>query len=172
MLQIGESVIFTTIDSVAKKNIIQVYNDIMEKEHKQKNKKYMPKYMPIQDLTNVLTALEEKDILFLYKIVSKADLIPNPQKGWGKDVAPGDMSFGGDIERIRQYRNKYVHSSPNAFMESELEREWNDILYLFKRADQYFKEEHNKMTSFHQQAVQLTQPRGMYTIKWDNLYPF
>ena len=117
------------------------------------------------DLNHILATLQKQDVLFLYKTIRGALPSIKPQKGWRKDLDAGDMSFGGDVERIRKYRNCYVHSLPAEFNESKLESDWNDILYLFKRVDQYFLDEHKKETSFHAQAKRLQPPRGIYLHK-------
>ena len=152
MVQIGQLVLFTAICTAENRNV-EVFNTILINDRKLKFN---------TNLEGILTTLQTQDVLYLYDFIKTAQLVPEPRTGWGYDVDPADMSFGGIIERIRQKRNKYVHNPPNAFVKSDLENQWIEDLQMFKHVDEYFK---NK-TSFHDQALQLAQQKGISTLKY------
>ena len=150
MVQIGHSVFLTTIDTTVKDELIPELNVVLKR-------------LSIKEITkreDISKTLQKEDVQVLYRVIRNTPLLPKPHSGWGKEVDRKDMSHSGDIERIRLSRNKYIHSPPHNFSKRELEAEWNDILYLFKRVDQYFQQEHNIKTIFHHEAVQLSD-RGM-----------
>lgn len=50
------------------------------------------------------------DLTVMYTIIRNVTNLAEPQNGWGNSPSVQDFGTAADIERIREYRNKFAHT--------------------------------------------------------------
>ncbi|KAK3611678.1 hypothetical protein CHS0354_012048 [Potamilus streckersoni] len=67
------------------------------------------------------------DTSLLYSLIRNVSSVNAPLSGWGKPVSPGDTSLGANVERLRSYRNKIIHSETRMMSSNEFNTIWADV---------------------------------------------
>lgn len=62
----------------------------------------------------------EFDTSLLYLLIRNLCPIPKPTQGWGSKPCTMDMSIGDDIERLRYFRNSFLHGKFTGMPDNEL----------------------------------------------------
>uniref|UniRef100_K1QTQ8 Ankyrin-1 n=1 Tax=Magallana gigas TaxID=29159 RepID=K1QTQ8_MAGGI len=121
-----------------------VLHDILRKEItpqdlKKELKKYPDKYRISQHQKQVVNNgdYSKFDISLLYMFLRNLGSIPEHKNKWGTDPDPYDKSVSANIERIRNLRNEWGHSTDLSLSDSDFEKHWKIIFQNVKDLEGY-----------------------------------
>lgn len=78
------------------------------------------------------------DITLLYLLLRNISGVPPHRNCWGNHPNPRDRSVSANIERIREFRNKYLgHTTKSFLLDSDFEQIWKEIFQIVLELEQY-----------------------------------
>lgn len=77
------------------------------------------------------------DITLMYKLMRELSLIHTPSKGWGQHPNSSDLTIADDIERIRIFRNTFVHRTGIKMDQNTFEKYFLQFRNIGHRIDVY-----------------------------------
>lgn len=89
------------------------------------------------------------DVTLIYYLLKRFELIPPPQKGWGRRPDKVDIQLGDDVERIRYYRNELAHRCDSNVDEKKFNEYFDEFRDIGYRMDQIFL----KTTNYEQEII-------------------
>lgn len=75
----------------------------------------------------------EFDVSLLYLLIRNICPIQMPTQGWGKMPRTTDITFGDDIERLRSFRNSFVHGKFTGMPDNELRTIMSNLKHVMVR---------------------------------------
>lgn len=92
------------------------------------------------DEKKILQTLENSryskmDGVLIYKVIRYFNLVEEPTNGWNKLPAANHIKQGDDVERMRQFRNKYVHLPIWNISDEQFEHFFNESIEIASRLD-------------------------------------
>lgn len=79
---------------------------------------------------NPLLAANKLDILLMFKILKKLDLIKPHENGWNNPPKEGDTSIAACLEIIKEHRNEaFAHKTEDTVDPVKFERIWNKLKF-------------------------------------------
>ena len=93
------------------------------------------------------------DVSLLYNLIRNLSGIPGHAKGWGKPKI-NDNSLAAHIERIRLFRNVYLHStsSTSQLTDKQFNEEWKKLLFCVQEIEKTLP---GKSTTFQDAAQKI-----------------
>lgn len=91
------------------------------------------------------------DITLMYKLMRELSLIHTPSKGWGQHPNSSDLTIADDIERIRIFRNTFVHRTGIKMDQNTFEKYFLQFRNISHRIDVYLG--NNKSPSCEQEII-------------------
>lgn len=77
------------------------------------------------------------DVTLLYKLIRNLCPSLEPTHGWGEEPDVTDTDIGDDIERLRLFRNKYVHDRSTNIPNNDFEHLWKDLRSVIQRTQTF-----------------------------------
>lgn len=75
----------------------------------------------------------EFDVSLLYLLIRNICPIQMPTQGWGKMPRTTDITFGDDIERLRCFRNSFLHGKFTGMPDNELRTIMSNLKHVMVR---------------------------------------
>lgn len=91
------------------------------------------------------------DITLMYKLMRQFSFINAPSKGWGQHPNSSDLTIADDIERIRIFRNTFVHRVGIKMDQNTFEYYFSQFRHISHRIDAYLG--NNKNPSCEQEII-------------------
>ncbi|VDI65661.1 Hypothetical predicted protein, partial [Mytilus galloprovincialis] len=93
------------------------------------------------DEKKILQTLENSryskmDGVLMYKVIRYFNLVEEPTNGWNKLPAANHITQGDDVERMRRFRNKYVHLPIWNISDEQFEHFFNESIEIASRLDE------------------------------------
>lgn len=77
------------------------------------------------------------DIALIYVLLRNVCAIASHTNRWGNNPSPADRSVSANIERIRQIRNQFVHTSEFSISDIDFYKKCKEILDIVEQLQQY-----------------------------------